>query len=165
MDHIQRHVSEHDPPREGEPREILHAGRIEDAPMDKPRRGRQPAKTAARLGGNPLGDRVIVVSADGGRRPRVDPIDAGDRIGRVLDQVAEEKTRVERLLDRGERRPVRMNVGQEQNFHATRSTTGDGAPASGRRSCDLILWPAVHVFKRRPVGGAVGLDRGGARRM
>ena len=155
MHQVERLAPSDDAPREGEPGQIFHAGRSEHPPMDEPRRGGQPAKAASLLGGNALRDGVVVVSADGGRRPGLHPIDAGERIGRVLDQVAEKQARVERLIDRGKRRPVRMDVGQEQDFHADQNqrppenvpTRGGGAANELRRvaysSDGPSAWPSA----------------------
>ena len=51
-------------------------------------------------------NRMVMVAANGGPGMGADPINAGNRIGRIFDQVANEQTRVVRFFDGRERRPV-----------------------------------------------------------
>ena len=50
-------------------------------------------------------------------RVRLHPFDAGNRIGRVIDQVAHEQTGVKRLVNRRQGGPIGVNVSQNQNLH------------------------------------------------
>ncbi len=62
-----------------------------------------------------MGHIVVVISPDGSVRVVPDPIDAGGGIDAVIDQIAGEEARVKRLLNGSQSRPIRMDVGQEQN--------------------------------------------------
>ena len=63
---------------------------------------------------------MIVIAPDRGRRMLAHPVDARNRFHPVLDEIADEQTGIERLVDDGAQRgPVGVNVGQHQNLHAT----------------------------------------------
>jgi cell shape-determining protein MreC len=50
------------------------------------------------------------------------PVDAGQGICGVVNDVAKKQTRIESLIDRRQRWPVCMDVGQQKNTHGSLST-------------------------------------------
>ena len=62
---------------------------------------------------DPAPSDVIVIPAHGGLNILTDPVDARDRIGAVIHQIAEKQADIERLLDRAQGGPVRVNVGDQ----------------------------------------------------
>ena len=85
--------------------------------MQRSSRGGQSVQAVVFLHRDMLGDCVIVIATHGDHRMPADPIDAANRVGAVIDQIANEQADVERFLNRGQRRPVRMDVGQNQDLH------------------------------------------------
>ena len=99
-------------------RQILEVRGRQYAPVLLPSLARQLAKARSCGRSHMLGDRMIVIAPDRGRRMLTHPIDAGDWLDPVLDQIADEQTGIKRLVDCTERGPVGVNVSQHQNFHA-----------------------------------------------
>src|SRR5262249_41711900 len=79
-----------------------------------------------------LGDAVIVVAADGVRGFLLYPCNARGRFQAVIYQISQDQTRVERLVDRLQGRPVRMEVGQQQYPHEDRCLSKPLAPWRGK---------------------------------
>ena len=75
--------------------------------------------TVARLAGHrdALGHSVVVVTPDGVSGVGHRPANARHRVRPVIDQVAQAEADVERLGDRLEGGPVRMNIRDDQNPH------------------------------------------------
>jgi hypothetical protein len=121
---IKRLLVDDDSFRQRQTGQILHSRRGQHSPVDGARGGGQPPQPGAVFGGNPLRHGVIVIAADSRGRVRTNPIDARQGIGRVIDQVAEEQANVVRFLDRGERGPIRMDVGQQQNLQRSSTVIG-----------------------------------------
>ena len=84
-----------------------------------------------------MGHIVVVISPDGSVRVVPDPIDAGGRIDAVIDQIAGEEARVKRLLNGPQSRPIRMDVGQEQNSQE------EQPERTGKRIAELYKREAV----------------------
>lgn len=108
---------EHDALGDGQLREILQMRAAEQVPVERARGGREILIAGARAGGDALGDGMVVVPADGSRGMLSDPLDAGEGIGAVIDEIAGEKAGVERLVDGGQGRPVGVNVGEHEDLH------------------------------------------------
>ena len=51
------------------------------------------------------------------------PVDAGQGIRGVVDNVAQKQTRIESLIDRRQRWPVCMDVGQQEDSHGLLGST------------------------------------------
>lgn len=100
---------------DGEPGEEAHLPGIQPLPLQGPGGRHELTETPTVSRGHPLGDIVVVISPDGGVRVLPDPIDAGGGIDAVVDQVAGEETRIKRLLNGSQSRPIGMDVGQEQD--------------------------------------------------
>ena len=83
---------------------------VEMLPSQRSRRGDQSAEAGPISGCDTLSDSVIVIPTNGGGRVFPDPIQALDRIGPIVHNVAQKQTDIERFLDRGERRPIRVYV-------------------------------------------------------
>ncbi len=75
-----------------------------------------------------LGDAVIVIAADGVSGFLLHPRNARGRFQAVIDQISQDQTRVERLVDRLQGRPVRVEVGQQQYPHEDRCLSKPLAP-------------------------------------
>ena len=95
-----------------QPGEELIPGRIDQVPVQWPRGNGELAEPAAPLGQDSLGHGVIVIPAHRGLDILPHPIDARNRIGTIVDEVAEEQTGIERLLNRAQGGPVRVDVGK-----------------------------------------------------
>ena len=117
---------------DGHPRQKTHVPPVENSPMYRPCRCRKIAISGAAVGRYALSDGVIVVAADDDRILPANPIQAGNRIGPVIDEIADEQTRVKRFANRRQRRPVRMDVRQYQDFHGVRRDVE--ATSGGRRT-------------------------------
>ena len=101
-------------------RQIFEVRGREDAPVLLPCLTRQLSKARTGRRSHALGDGMIVIAPDRGRRVLAHPVDARNRLYAVLDEITDEQTGIERLVDNGaERCPVGVNVGQYQNLHAT----------------------------------------------
>ena len=71
------------------------------------------SKSAAGSNGDTLGDRMIVVSAHEVGRMRTQPVNAWRWRRGIVDRVAEKNAGVEVLVDRRQRRPIGMNIGEQ----------------------------------------------------
>ena len=86
-------------------------------PHRRPGNLRQVAETVLAADRDPLRHSVVVVAADRISGMGHRPADARRGVGPVVDQVAQAEADVERLGDRREGGPVRMDVGDDQNPH------------------------------------------------
>jgi hypothetical protein len=60
---------------------------------------------------------MIVIAPNRSRGVLLNPVNARSGIRSVLDEVAETETRIERFANRGQSGPVRVDVGQQEDFH------------------------------------------------
>ena len=72
--------------------------------------GGECAKTTSSVGGDSLRNGMVVIATNDRRRVSANPIDAGDRLDPVIDEVSCEQAGVKCLFNRLKRRPIRVNV-------------------------------------------------------
>ena len=63
-----------------------------------------------------------MIASDTGKSILAYPVDAGQGISCVVDDVAEKQTGIESLIDCRQRWPVCMDVGQQKNTHGSLDT-------------------------------------------
>ena len=91
------HSVEFDRGLNGKPREESQLAGIQLIPLEGTGAGHELAEPPTGTRGDPLGDIVVVIPADGRPRMVADPIDTGSGIDPVIDQVACEEADVKRL--------------------------------------------------------------------
>jgi hypothetical protein len=115
MDQGEAHSVKFDCGLNGETREKSQLPGIQPIPLEMTGARHQLAETPTKTRGDPLGDIVVVIPADGHLRMAADPIDTGGGIHSVVDEVAREQADIERLLNGPQGRPIGVNVSQEQD--------------------------------------------------
>ncbi len=119
-----------------------------------------------------------MIAADGCGGEFASPVDAGEGIATVIDNVAQHEAGVKLFANRGECNPVRMDVGNEEDSHGVGEFEGESQRRSSveerssetlevRRRCNL-LWirgfRLMSLLIRRWVGRGrtlTGTDRKG----
>lgn len=117
MDEIVVSAVEIESLRDRKPRKVLQMKTIQKFKLKGTGGRGERAESGSVSGGNALSDGVVVVSPNGAGCVLTDPFDAGERIGPVIDHIPQEQAGIERFLDRGKRRPVGMDIGEDKNFH------------------------------------------------
>jgi hypothetical protein len=79
--------------------------------------GGQEAKTTDSLDIHILGGPVVVVSANRVVGVPFDPVDAAAWVRAVIDEIAQKQTNVVRFADCFQRRPVSVDIREQQNTH------------------------------------------------
>jgi len=97
-------------------------------PMDRSSHAGQSGKAGLLLHRYSLRNGVVVVSSDRRVNVLADPLDARNRIGRVVDKVAGKQTCVEGFIDRLKRLPVGMDVCEQKDFHCQRYSSVETSP-------------------------------------
>ena len=119
-----------------EPREVIVA---EDFKVSWADGSGESSKGAGRPDGDSLSNRMIMISANNRLGMLADPVDAGDWIRRVIDDITKEQAGIEAFVDGSERRPVGVDVGEEEDAHVW------GGGFSVRRECGIL--PEI-LFRR-----------------
>jgi hypothetical protein len=81
-----------------------------------------PTKGSPRFHNDSLCHRVIMIASHSGKSILAYPVDAGQGISGVVDNVAQKQTGIESLIDRRQRWPVCMDVGQQKDSHGSLGT-------------------------------------------
>ena len=95
---------------------------------EPPRNRSQIAEPVLTENGNVLGDAVVMVASHRVAGPVPHPIDTGRRLQSVIDQVAQAEANIVRLLDGLKGRPVRVDVGNQENPHVVPKPAGRMIP-------------------------------------
>jgi len=85
--------------------------------MNRSRCCRQDRQSSLLLDGNTLCYSVVVIATHSRRRMTANPFQTRNRIGCVVDQIAQKQTDVKGFVDRGQRGPISVDVRQQQNSH------------------------------------------------
>ena len=98
-------------------RQVFHVRRSQKIPVQPPGGAGQLPEARAHRRRNSLCDRMIVISPNRIGRVGSDPIDAGDWVHSVFDQIAQKQTGVEGFANGTQGWPVRVDIGENEDFH------------------------------------------------
>lgn len=115
VDKEDAHAVDEQPFGEGEFDEVAALLGVERGPLHGAADACEVSKAGVPADGNPLGHAVVVVAANGVVGVLHGPAHARGRIWSVVDEVSQAEADVVRFLNRGERRPVGVDVGHNEN--------------------------------------------------
>jgi hypothetical protein len=93
-----------------------------------------------------------MIAADRRESILANPVDTGQGIRGVVDDVAQKQTRIESLIDRRQRWPVCMDVGQQKNSHGALGSLFDenNRRIAGMMITRLPLVNATRIMGKHP---------------